>query len=82
MYEVIWQPSTLNDLAAAWINATNRAAITLATNAIDRLLSTSPHSQGESRPYNRRIMFEKPLAVTYFINDEVMRVLIIGVRHY
>ncbi len=51
--------------------------MTAASNEIDRLLGTSPYTQGESRHGNVRVMFEGPLGVDYavFANDRIVQVL-------
>ena len=52
-----------------WINALDRQAVADAANRIDMLLRTSPHSQGESRDQETRILFERPLAMQFEIHD-------------
>jgi hypothetical protein len=55
----------------------DRAAITLAANRIDNLLSRNPFDQGESRPKGRRILVDLPLIVVFEIReqDRIVRVL-------
>jgi len=82
VFTVIWRPSALNDLATAWVSSGDRRMVTEAAERVDRLLSQKPGDQGESRPLNRRIMFERPLVVTYEILEADRTVVILGVRSY
>jgi len=56
--------------------------VTDAAERVERILSVAPADQGESRPLGRRIMFDRPLAVTYEINEATREVYILGVRRY
>jgi hypothetical protein len=62
MFRVAWMQSALNELAEAWLQADagQRAAVTAAVDAIDRVLELDPESQGESRTGAQRILFEPP----------------------
>lgn len=55
-YTVIWSPDALKQLTEVWLNATDRNAVTTAVDQIDRLLSSSPTNQGESRFEDRRVL--------------------------
>ncbi len=67
MNRVDWIQAALNELARIWAQADSalRAAITNATQAIDRRLARDGAQEGESRPGGRRIMFEWPLTVIF-----------------
>ena len=82
MYTVIWIPSTLDDLTAIWLNAADRNAVTRAVTRVDQLLAAAPAEQGESRPRRARIMFERPLVVTFEIDEDSRTVFVVGVRGY
>ena len=43
---VEWHPDALEDLAAIWLAATDRSAITVAAHAIDQTLSVDPDTVG------------------------------------
>ncbi len=78
-----YKPSAEQELAALWINAPVRQAVTEAANRIDRLLQSDPHNLGESREGAVRIHFERPLAIQFEIHDqdclvEVLKVWWIG----
>jgi hypothetical protein len=82
MFRVKWLQSALNDLAAAWVqtDSTERAAITAASNQIDKRLSGDPEEEGESRPKGRRITFVPPLAVTFRVEPDGRTVSVVKVR--
>jgi len=79
MFRVDWLQTALNELAAAWIPADSslRQAITGAAHAVDQLLRTDPHNQGESRSHGQRILFQPPLGVIFEIrpHSAVVRIL-------
>jgi len=61
-YTVTWTPDAEQELAAIWLQAANRAAVTRAAHEIDQRLGRDPLSEGESRSGIRRILFVWPLA--------------------
>ena len=67
-FTVVWCPSALRDLADIWNNASDRAAVTAASNCIDRLVARDPMAHGEGREGNLRTLFVPPLAVLYEVN--------------
>ena len=76
-YTVTWTEAALDELATIWSQADDRLAVTTASNEIDRLLGTSPYTQGESRRGKVRVMFEGPLGADYavFADDRIVQVL-------
>jgi hypothetical protein len=79
-FTVTYKPSAELELAEAWIKAPDRKAVTAAANRIDHLLRTDPRRQGEAREENIRILFERPLAVQFKIQDEDRLVEVLKVR--
>jgi len=79
MFRVVWLRTALDELGAAWIQADSemRAAITASTNRVAQLLQTDPQLQGESRSGGQRIMFQRPLGLTFEVREQagVVRVL-------
>jgi hypothetical protein len=79
MFQVVWTRVALDELARIWIQVDSnvRRAITIAADAVDRELQTSPQSQGESREDQQRIFFVYPLGIRYLIDVQhsVVRVL-------
>ncbi len=62
-FTVTWHPSAEEELAAIWLQAADREAVTQAAHVIDQLLSSDPLTQGEDF-YGDRILVALPLAVT------------------
>jgi hypothetical protein len=75
-YTVLWLPGAENELAAVWMASADREAVTTASAELDRRLTDDPENEGESRVGNRRITFEKPLAIYYDVDTagELVRV--------
>ena len=84
MFRVVWDPIALDEHAAAWLRAdsTVRQAITEAVQAIDRRLESFPEQQGESRAYNRRILFQAPLGVVFEVDVQSRLVWVIHTWSY
>ena len=76
-YTVLWSPDAENDLAAIWLAANDRTAVTAAGNQIDTFLHQDAHLQGESRHGRLRILFIPPSAVDFeaIRDDRIARVL-------
>ncbi len=69
-HTVVWKPAAEQELASIWNESSDRADVTAAANAIDRLLRTSPQDQGESRNGITRIMFVHPLGVIFDVQQQ------------
>jgi plasmid stabilization system protein ParE len=67
-YSVTWLPDAENELAAIWVAAGDRNAITRASAELDRLLSENGPEEGESRPGSTRVTFVRPLAVLFRVD--------------
>lgn len=66
-YTVTWTPSAQDQLAAIWLAASDRQAVTNAANAIDQELRTDAHLKGT--PYGTRRLFDvPPLVVSYRVD--------------
>ncbi len=76
-FTVLWSPDAEDDLAAIWLDADDKNAITLAGNQIDASLLQDAHLQGESRDGQLRILFAPPLAIDFEVieDDRIARVL-------
>jgi hypothetical protein len=76
-YTVDWVPRAEQELAALWMDAQSRDAVTRASHRIDQLLRHDPEQAGESRPRGRRILFELPLGVVFRVYPDrrLVRVL-------
>ena len=76
IFTIIWSAAAIQDLAAIWMSATNRNAITHASNEIDRILSRDPQYVGESRPGGQRVDFAGPLGFRFEVVVDDLRVTI------
>jgi plasmid stabilization system protein ParE len=76
-YTVLYRPRAENDLAAIWVAATDRAAVTRAADTIDALLRTTPLRLGESRPGATRILIVPPLGVHYEVVEDDKTVFVL-----
>jgi hypothetical protein len=76
-YTVLWTPAAEQNLAAVWVDADDRNALTSAANTIDRLLAIDPESRGELRFDTVRTFSVPPLGVDFEIveQDRVVWVL-------
>lgn len=81
-YSVIWLPNAEQELAALWLNASDRGAITRAAATLDQLLARDPANEGESRPNGRRILFAAPLALIYRIHFDQRQVDVLHVWQF
>jgi hypothetical protein len=77
-YTVIWHDNAKNQLAAMWVERKNRAAITLAANAIDEELKFDADLKGTPQPDRLRSLHIPPLQVLYAVreSDRIVEVLV------
>ena len=66
-YNVIWLPAAEDELAELWLDASLRAAITRASNDLDKQLRRDAPNAGESRSQDFRIVFELPLVASVWV---------------
>ncbi len=67
-YKVTWTQDAEDGLAAAWLAATDRAAVTAASQLLDNALKQEPRSLGESRASSLiRIAIGPPLGIEFEI---------------
>lgn len=78
-YTVVWARKARDELAAVWLNATDRGPVANAANSLDRQLGRSPEDMGESRPSGRRIAYCLPLGIQFRIleEDRLVKVLVV-----
>lgn len=76
-YAVACTPAADGELAAIWIAADDRKAVSDAAREIEQALLEAPLDHGESREDNQRIMFVAPLGIRYVVQAEDLRVVII-----
>ncbi len=77
-YAVVWTNDALNQLAAVWMAAADRNAVTAASNRLDRELERDPFGIGfaGNSPANRSTI-DLPLGIDYEVieDDKKVRVL-------
>lgn len=80
-YTVTWKPTTKDQLAEIWMTAPDRAAVSSAANAIDRLLRDDAENEGEGRGGISRMLIVEPLIVVFDVHELDRRVEVLSVRH-
>jgi len=80
MFDVRWSDRADEELAAAWLAAADRDAVTRAADRVDELLARNPVGQGESRSGNIRLLHEQPLSVLYRVLPAANVVWVVTVR--
>jgi len=65
---VEWLPDAEDDLAAAWIQASDRQAVTGAQALIDRLLARDPLTNGEEVAEGLRKIIAEPVVAYYEVD--------------
>jgi hypothetical protein len=79
-YDVVWGPRAEAMLAAIWVAAPNRAAVTSAAARIDKRLAIDPLHLGESRTSSvHRYAFHPPLGIEFEVVEDDKRVIVQGV---
>jgi len=77
-YAVTWTPSAHQELAAAWLAAADRNAVTAASHRLDQDLADDPFAIGLPRNSSvNRTAIDPPLGIDYEIieDDKKVRVL-------
>jgi hypothetical protein len=77
VYEVVWTTDAENDLAAVWLAASDRAAVTAACAVIDDELAFLPLTFGRRRTSSvNRVAVVPPLGVTFEVVEDDKRVFV------
>ena len=78
-WHVNWLPDTTQELAAVWLNAPDRNAVTRAAHLIDVQLQNDPENTGQPYTNGRRTLLVVPLGVVYRVLRSIRRVEVIHV---
>jgi hypothetical protein len=78
MFEVLWKKEAELELARVWLDARDRMSVTRAAATIESLLRRDPLNVGESRSGKDRIVFVRPLAVSYRVRARSRQVLVLA----
>ncbi len=81
-YTVTWMSSAEQELAALWLASPDRSTVTKAAHVLDQLLRDDPEKEGESRPYDSRILFSPPLGIIYPVRAEEHHVAVFHVWRF
>lgn len=79
-YAVVWRGRAQAQLAALWLRAANKDAVTGYAEQIDRILARNPTEWGESRAGNYRLWFHRPISVFYQVVKADMTVYVLSVK--
>ncbi len=81
-FQVFWVSEAEEELAAIWLDASDRNAITVAAHVIDSALRVNPEEAGESRNEGRRILLEPPLGVMFIVSPQYRMVSVLTVWQF
>jgi hypothetical protein len=73
-YEVVYYPEAEDDLALLWLRATDRSAVTLASELADRLLAADPYQAGTPLAEGLWAITVPPLRFYFEIDEAARRV--------
>jgi plasmid stabilization system protein ParE len=79
-FTVEWTRTAENELADIWNNATDRRAVSIAQDRIDRLLGASPLTYGSDVAEGLRRLTVAPLTVYYSVHPTDRKVEVSDVR--
>ncbi|HVK11391.1 MAG TPA: hypothetical protein VM597_21660 [Gemmataceae bacterium] len=76
-YQVVWDRLAEEELAAIWLAASDRNAVTRASEWLERRLAVNPLDLGESRRSSvERIGFYPPLGIEFEVIEDDLRVVV------
>jgi mRNA-degrading endonuclease RelE of RelBE toxin-antitoxin system len=81
-YTVLWVPQAEQRLAALWLSAPDREAVTTAAHRIDQQLRSNPEDQGEARSVGQRVLIDPPLGVIFQVQPEDRVVYVLTVWRF
>lgn len=78
-YSVEWSRTALRQLAATWLAAPDRGAVTSASHRLERALASGPYAVGLPRGSSvNRTAIDLPLGIEYEIIEDNKKVRVIG----
>jgi hypothetical protein len=80
-YTVTAVPSVEEDLARIWLGSTNRRAVSLAADAIDRILQEDAPQKGAEAGQGLRQLIVAPLIAKFTVIEEDRLVTIWSIEH-
>jgi hypothetical protein len=79
-FTVVWEQDALNATAQLWIESSNRAAITAACTALDKLLSKDPLMQGKPLHEELRKIEVAQLVTLFSVEEQDCLVVVKAVK--
>ena len=79
IYDVVWYGDAFRNLEKIWDEITPLAPADAAFDEIERRLTKSPETEGESRPDGRRILTLPPLGVLFRPQPRLKEVYVLKV---
>jgi hypothetical protein len=68
-YTVVWTPPALDQLTGLWLQASDRTAVTDASNRIETAIRFDPDRKGRRFP-GGYVVFDPPIAVAFSISPD------------
>jgi mRNA-degrading endonuclease RelE of RelBE toxin-antitoxin system len=78
-FTVTWKPSAERELTRIWMDSRQRSALTASVSRLEAALLRAPLESGESRTDSVRVVFDYPLAITFKVSVEDLRVTVLNV---
>jgi len=79
-FDVEWIREATLELGKIWMNSPDREMVGRAAVELERSMIEDAAGLGESREPGMRIAFQGPLIVTFWVNEQVKRALVLHVR--
>lgn len=79
-YTVVWLRDAINELGEIWLAATDRNAVTSASEEIDRNLATDAATKGKPLSEGLRVVDAPPLRAVFSVSDPDQKVEVARVR--
>ncbi len=80
-YTVVWPDAVQDELADIWIHASDRRAVTMAANQMERELRTDAPLRGRLLRGSRRMLRLPPLLVVFDVSPDDCLVTVLKVLH-
>jgi hypothetical protein len=79
-YRVEWTSEADSQLAALWVAAADRNAVTVAARRVEQRLGMDPFNQGEARDdFDVRVVYDDPLTVVFRVDVFARSVVVVSV---
>ena len=79
-YTVVWLRDAVEELAEIWLAAADRAAVTAASDEIDRALATDAANKGRPLSEGLRVYDTPPLRAVFSVTESDRKVEVARVR--